>query len=322
MSEAIPQITVVIPIYNAATLITRCIDSILDQTTLPLEVIIVDDGSTDDSLLVCRGLEQQHSCIKVFHKENGGQASARRFGVEHATGVYVYFVDADDVLPAGALQQLYNKAVENNLDMVDGASMAYYENATIKEKVSYVNVGEFDQKTYLQLMYSDQTNMGTHACLIRRSLFTPEVFDIPADVRLGEDEYIHLCLAVQAHRIGIYNFDTYHYIMNTDSITHQYTYTSIRPTEHQIESIRRIMLKYDYFNLLKRGFYWRAVGSLATACLRNRQFIHDHYVQKMGKEAYPYVKGMDKALCLMMRFPCLYPLFYWTNELRKKIKTK
>lgn len=316
------MISVIVPIYNAGGLIKRCVDSILAQTYPDYEIILVDDGSTDNSWEVIRDLAAKDKRITTYHKENGGQTSARRYGQEHSHGEYIYFVDADDLIPSDALQNLYNKAVVNGLDIVDAASISYYEDFKIKEKVTFPTSGEFDRTAYLKMMYSDKTNMGTHACLFRHTLFDKEVFDIPEDVRMGEDEYIHLCMVMRAQKFGIYNFDVYHYVMNEGSITHYYKYTSIRPIEHQLESVRRIMKEYGYFGVLKNGFYRRAIGSLATACLHNKTLLHDSYVKKISKEAYPYVSKTNKALCLMMQYPAVYPLFYCANEMRKRLINK
>lgn len=90
------KISVILPVYNVAIYLERCIDSVLNQTYTNLEIIIIDDGSTDNSSEICDKYESRDSRVIVFHKQNGGPSSARNFGMRHVTGDYVSFIDSDD----------------------------------------------------------------------------------------------------------------------------------------------------------------------------------------------------------------------------------
>lgn len=115
-------ISVVVPIYNPGReLLSRCIDSLLQQTHANLEVLLIDDGSTDDSGLVCDEYAQRDGRIKVVHKSNGGEASARNVGLDLCTGDYIGFCDSDDELPRNAIQELVKAASQPNSDVVVGA---------------------------------------------------------------------------------------------------------------------------------------------------------------------------------------------------------
>ena len=89
-------VSVIVPVYNSTAYLKRCVDAILSQTYQDLEVVLVDDGSTDDSLNMCREYEKSDTRVKVFHKENGGSSSARNVGIKEATGEYICFCDSDD----------------------------------------------------------------------------------------------------------------------------------------------------------------------------------------------------------------------------------
>lgn len=316
-----PRISIIIPIYNAADLINRCIKSILSQTFQYYEIVIVDDGSTDDSLSVCKEIAKKDDRISIFHQQNGGQVAARGRGFKESLGDFVYFVDADDFLPKDALNSLYSRAMKHNLDIVDGASISYFEDFTIKEKVIFPQEGVFGKLDYLRLMFKNHANNGTHACLVKRTLFTSEVFDIPRNVRLGEDAFIHLCFTQQASRIGIFNDIVYYYVQNRNSITNNYVYTSIRPVEYQIESIRKILEKYGQFEMFKHPFYNRAIGHLITACIRNPKLVSDPYVYRIASESYPVINSFSgKVYCLVMKYPFLLPFLRKVNKLRKLLK--
>ena len=91
-----PLLSVIIPVYNAGDKINRCVESILNQPFKDFELILVDDGSTDDSLLRCNQFANQYENIRCFHKSNGGPSSARNLGLEKVNGEWVSFIDADD----------------------------------------------------------------------------------------------------------------------------------------------------------------------------------------------------------------------------------
>ena len=113
-----PKISVIVPVYKAEEYLHRCVDSILAQSYTDFELILVNDGSPDNSGAICDEYAAKDNRIKVIHKENGGVASARQCGIDNATGEYTIHADPDDWVEPTMLEELYNKAVEENADMV------------------------------------------------------------------------------------------------------------------------------------------------------------------------------------------------------------
>jgi len=99
-------ISIIVPVYNSSVFLHECLQSIISQTYTNLEILLVDDGSTDDSLEICKSYAEQDSRIKVFHKENGGVSSTRNFGLRVATGEYIGFVDSDDFISSEMFENL------------------------------------------------------------------------------------------------------------------------------------------------------------------------------------------------------------------------
>lgn len=133
-----PLLSVVVPVYNVEQYLDRCVQSIVSQTYPNLEIILVDDGSTDMSGAICDRWEKKDKRIKIFHKTNGGLVSARQAGVALSTGEYVAQVDSDDWIESEMYQNLINLAVENNADMVTSGIIRDYDNgysARIYEKI-------------------------------------------------------------------------------------------------------------------------------------------------------------------------------------------
>ena len=113
-------ISVIIPVYNAKKYLSECVESVLSQQNVSVEILLIDDGSTDGSNLMCDDFEQRYSNIIVFHTENHGVSHARNIGLDHAKGEYITFVDADDMLLPGALEQLLKMLEDHNADIAVG----------------------------------------------------------------------------------------------------------------------------------------------------------------------------------------------------------
>lgn len=112
-----PKVSIVIPVYNMGQNLRKCVDTLVNQTYQNLEIILVDDGSQDNSLEICRELEKEDSRIMSYHQMNQGAGPARNYGIEQATGEYVYFPDADDYLEKNAIQVLINSVVSTGSDL-------------------------------------------------------------------------------------------------------------------------------------------------------------------------------------------------------------
>ena len=113
------KISVIVPIYNMENYLKRCVESILNQTYTNLEIILVDDGSTDSSLEICRYFENKDKRVRVYTKENSGLSASRNFGVERATGVYIGFVDSDDYIEAEMYEKLYNLIIDFQAEVAE-----------------------------------------------------------------------------------------------------------------------------------------------------------------------------------------------------------
>ncbi len=169
------EVSVIIPAYNVEKYLAECINSVLSQKTL-CEIIIVDDGSTDNTLAVASSFAEKYPFIKVFSQENGGQSTARNKGLKHASGEYVLFLDSDDYLLANALDEIYAVCVEKDLSLIRGGWLSFCDEdkdkryTTLPKTTSQNTV--IDSKTY----FCELVKAGYHcvmSCgLIKRSLLT------------------------------------------------------------------------------------------------------------------------------------------------------
>ena len=112
------KVSIIVPVYNVEEYLRECVDSLLGQTLKNIEILLIDDGSTDSSGAICDRYASEYSNVRVIHKTNGGQGAARNLGLSQTKGEYVYYMDSDDILELNALNVLYCEAEKNNLDVI------------------------------------------------------------------------------------------------------------------------------------------------------------------------------------------------------------
>ena len=125
-------ISIIVPIYNVEKYLTECVDSIIKQTYKNLEIILVDDGSTDHSKDICDQYVKIDTRIRVIHKVNGGLSSARNAGIDIANGNYYMFIDSDDYIKEDMVELLYSVMIENQCDMTICNIIRFYDNGDVK----------------------------------------------------------------------------------------------------------------------------------------------------------------------------------------------
>lgn len=113
-----PKVSIIIPVYNSENYLDKCISSILKQTLNGIEIILVDDGSTDKSEVICKKYKDSDNRVKFVRKKNGGVSSARNCGVSIAEGEFITFVDSDDYIESNMCEKLYTSAIENKCDVI------------------------------------------------------------------------------------------------------------------------------------------------------------------------------------------------------------
>ena len=112
------KISVIIPVFNSSLYLDHCLSTVVNQTLKDIEIILIDDGSTDDSLNVIKNYAKKYNNIKYTSKENEGQAIARNIGIQMSSGEFITFIDSDDYIELNMLEKLYNIAKSDNSDIV------------------------------------------------------------------------------------------------------------------------------------------------------------------------------------------------------------
>lgn len=211
-----PKISVIVAVYKAEKYLYRCLNSLVDQTFDDYEVVLVDDGSPDNSGVICDRFAVQYPFVHVIHKENGGLSSARQCGIDHAKGEYTIHVDSDDWVELTMLEELYREAKQNDADMV---ICDYFE---IKKKERYVQQKPTALNADAVLRNIVSGKIQAYCCnkLIRRSCYEKYHITFPLGVNF-EDMFVMCTFCLYDIRIAYLGKAFYHYdrYINKESIT-------------------------------------------------------------------------------------------------------
>ena len=224
------MISVVIPCYKVEKLLERCVESILKQTFDAFELILVDDGSPDQTGVVADKIALRDVRIKVIHQENGGVMAARHAGAKAASGDWVCFVDSDDALPKDALQNLYagtkaREIVEMVVGFRDGVKIKTFDAGYSLEDYRYDTIARRN------------LHVAVYGRLYRRKLFTDFMFDIPRNVLKGEDWLFNVRYAfAMQHKPVVVEKCVYHYIITSGGL-------------HTSEETPESLINYDLLRL-------------------------------------------------------------------------
>lgn len=213
-----PLITVVVPVYCVEAYLERCVKSLVSQTYRTLEILLIDDGSPDNSPAICDEWEKRDVRIRVFHKENGGLSDARNFGILHAKGEYITFVDSDDYVADEYIEYLYELIQKENADtaccnfriVTSSTEKFEQDDECIKVYSGKMSCMELYNRNYVQMVVSCGKLYKTW--IVKENMY-------PVG-RLHEDEATTYKLLYNSNRVVISNYALYAYFQNENSITH------------------------------------------------------------------------------------------------------
>lgn len=220
-----PLISVIVPIYNVESYVERCIESIQNQTYGNLEIILVDDGSTDQSGEICDEYAMNDSRIRVIHKKNGGLVSARKTGIQEAKGVYATYVDGDDWIEPNMYEELIYQI--KSADVIVSGLIRDYDNYILYEKNripdGYYRANELRDQIYQTMIYTGkffERGILTHVwnSLYKKELLLKNQMKVSDNIRIAEDIACIYPLLLDAKEVVISSECYYHYRMRENSL--------------------------------------------------------------------------------------------------------
>lgn len=222
-----PLVSVIVPVYNSKPYLKRCIDSIITQTYKNIEVILIDDGSIDGSSEMCDLFQKLDNRIVVIHKNNGGVVSARKAGIERATGEYATYVDSDDWIESDMYEKLMSKLIQVDADIVTSGMYRDYSKSIVTE-YDRISEGVYDREKieneivpivmYTGDFFVSGINMHIYNKIFKRELLLNHQLELEDSIRVGEDASVVYSCILNASTIIITHNCFYHYCIRQDSV--------------------------------------------------------------------------------------------------------
>lgn len=242
-----PLVSIIVPVYNLIDYLDRCVESLLGQTCKEIEIILVDDGSTDGSAVLCDEYARKDVRIKVIHKTNGGLVSAWKRGLKESTCPYVSFVDGDDWIDTGMIADLLTFAKGKKGEIIScdylieqpGELRAVYQGLEAGE----YNREQLEKLVFPKLLGNENRMVCLSRCmkLISRELIEKNAHYSEEDLRMGEDVAVMLPTLLDCDRLVVLEHKAYyHYYYNPESMVHKYDsglYVNIQKLRHIIQRV-------------------------------------------------------------------------------------
>lgn len=212
------EISIIVPVYNVEKYLNKCILSILEQSFTNFELILIDDGSKDNSGRICDGYRGRDSRIKVIHQENLGLSSARNVGLEASEGKYVTFIDSDDFIHPNMLEVLHSNILEKNADISICNYDLVYKNMEVPKEFGHNKITVYTNiEGVKRIVEKSETSMIiTCGKLYRRSLFCEIRYPVG---KYHEDEFVTYKLLYKSTKIVTTSAKLYYYLQRSNSIT-------------------------------------------------------------------------------------------------------
>ncbi len=264
------KVSLIIPVYNVEDYLEKCLDSVLTQTLKEIEIIIVNDGSTDGSLSICKKYTKKDKRVKLITQQNKGLGGARNTGIINADGDFIFLLDSDDYIKNNTIEDTYNFAIKNNLDLV---VFNYDKVDKNNKKLVSPKFGEgiFTKNEAFKKILSLKTSPQAWNKLYKRNLFTDNSILYPEKF-LHEDLPVTYKLFWHANKIGYLNESYYFWLVRNGSITQNFTY--------------------------------KHINDIATALLETKKFLNDNKIYEIYENEY--IRGSIQMLNILIERSILF----------------
>lgn len=285
-------VSIIVPVYNVEKYIDRCMKSMQSQTYNNIEIVLVDDGSSDNSGIICDEYAERDERVHVIHQKNGGVSRARNVGIEHARGEYITFVDPDDWIEVDTIEVAVRAMQQNNLDVVLFGYSIDYENGRRK---TYESCKEFQivssEKMMLRIMSSKYNDVTWSTCGKVYAYKIAKDIRFPEGIAVCEDLPYCWDIITNVDRVGFIPDRLYHYYMRTGSVT------SVRCSEASLTSMKVFDMMHSDSEMLRDAVFF-ARCSTAEHCAK--EILITNQAERFEKElAYARKLVSDNLLYML-----------------------
>ena len=325
------KVSVIVPIYNAEAYLCPALDSILDQTLQEIEIICVDDGSTDGSLKIIKEYQKKDARIRIVTQNNAGPGSARNNGLRRSRGEYVSFLDADDFFDASFLEKMYATATAQDLDIVVcdydlyQSKTAKFRKNVVGDEQKLLTPGKVTSKNDFPDQIFQLTDGYVWSKLFRRSFLNEKQLAFPDELRMFEDVYFVVAALSLAERLGkCAGVLIHHRVYSEQARTRLFKkYYAQAPKTYA--DIKRFLMHHGMYLPLSVSY----VNLTASRCFRiynllwadaKAEFytmLHDEYAEQMGWSEIAAEDYTDPAVC---RFAATVQMYTYEQAGRREAK--
>ena len=271
------KVSVIVPVYNVEDYLEKCLDSLVNQTLKDIEIIVINDGSPDNSQKIIDKYAKKYKNIEAFTKENGGLSDARNFGIKKAKGEYIAFLDSDDYVLEDMYEKMYKKAKSGNFDMVVCDLNYIYEDKEVRAS-SNIHEDTTNIKKVMLNLYPAAWNK-----IFKRKLFDNKI-EFKKGVWFEDVEFIYRLLPY-VKNIGVVNEPFNQYVQREGSITN----TVDRRIYHYIDNWNGIV---DFYK--ENDLYEKYYKELEYSYVR---YIYATFIKQSSKYNYnDYLEAVDEAI--------------------------
>ena len=279
------KVSVIVPVYNVEKYLDKCLKSLINQTLKDIEVIVVNDGSPDNSQKIIDKYVKKYENVKSYEKKNGGLSDTRNYGLQYVTGEYIAFIDSDDYIDNTMLEKMYNKAIKDDLDIVVCDSIEVYDDSKFILKKSNLNYSKNDVNNYI-------ISPPMACCrLYKKYLFDNVNFEKGI---FYEDLNLTPSLVKYTDKVGFVDEGLYYYVQRNNSIMRQNVYNpKLLDIFYVLENNEKILfddypeeIEYLYITHLLRS------ASLRFVDYDNAKELIDKVVEVMKSKFPHYSKNV------------------------------
>ena len=334
------RVSVIVPVYNAEKTLDKCIESLLNQTYKPYEIILIDDGSKDKSADICDDLSNKHDIISVIHKTNEGLGFARNTGIEKATGDSILFLDSDDYFGVKLIEHLVDSTKAPSDTVISGYvkvtnkgeqlfeykyDKAIYEGAKVKSQLLCRMMGSLPNK-------KDAIDMGATHVLYNLSIIIKNGIRFPSEREMiSEDAIFNILYYQHADRVILTSYADYYYVTTPGSLTCKYREDRFEKSvvlfkeecrllkKNGLLKEARLRLQKTFFNYLKMAIVQekRSISNKKSSQIINaiKRICHNEVVRK-EIDNYPINQlGIKQRIfCIFIKYN-MCSLLFIANEL-------
>ena len=279
------NVSIIIPVYGVEKYIKRCLDSVVNQTLKNIEIIIVNDETTDNSMLICEEYAKKDSRINIYNKKNEGLGLTRNYGIEKAHGEYIAFLDSDDFVDLDFYEKLYNNAKKNGSEVCFTNYKRFYD----KDNIIHSPGGNipFEEETIdakrllLNMMKAEAQNGRFIGMSVWRSIYKKSIVEqynikfCSERIFISEDIIFNFDYLIHAKKVSFIRDTYYYYCLNSSSLTQTYRKDRFEKNKILNEELLRKVKEISESKLYESGIANMYIDNI-RGCIKN-EFYHNKY---------------------------------------------